>query len=111
MVWTTRQDGLSGIELLFTNYCTAAKITDETLKLATFLNLAGDQIDEIVQALADDKIKIEVEHKILSDHFEASKNTDKLILTFRQAKQRVGEGVESYVNRLHTMGADCDLRV
>jgi hypothetical protein len=92
----------------FSNFCTAAKIEDEALKLATFKNLAGDGIDLICQALAAKETKVEEVNKILEAHFQTSKNTNKLILTFRQTKQRAGEGVEAYVIRLRTLAADCD---
>jgi len=92
----------------FTNFCAAAKIEDEALKLATFKNLAGDGIDTICQALAAKETKVESVNKILEAHFQASKNTDKLIIAFRQAKQRVGEGIDAFVIRLRTMAADCE---
>jgi len=92
----------------FVNFCTAAKIEDEALKLATFKNLAGDGIDLICQALAANETKVDEVNRILEAHFQASKNTDKLILTFRQTKQRAGECIEAFVIRLRTLAADCE---
>ena len=92
----------------FVNFCTAVKIQDKALKLATFKNLAGDGIDLICQALAASETKVDDVNRILKTHFQASKNTDKLILTFRQTKQRAGECIEAFVIRLRTLAADCE---
>jgi hypothetical protein len=70
--------------------------------------LAGDDIDTICQAIASSEIKVTAVNKILEGHFQASKNTDKMTVNLRQAKQRAGEGIEAFVIRLRTLAADCE---
>lgn len=93
----------------FATYCTAAQIKDDSLKLATFLNIAGDDIDEIVQALAKDaSASVETIQAIIASHFEASRNTDKLVITFRSTRQhRTDESVEAFMIRLRRLAEDC----
>ena len=92
----------------FTSICTAVKFNKEELKLATFKNLAGDDIDIICQAIASSETTVTTVNTILEGHFQASKNTDKMTVNFRQAKQRAGEGIEAFVIRLRTLAADCE---
>ena len=91
----------------FMNFCVAAGITEDTTVFALFNNLAGDDIDEIVQALAKEKKKASEVYEIIAAHFQATSNTDRLIIAFRQARQRDGEGVEAFMIRLKNMAADC----
>ena len=89
----------------FTNYLTAAGIKTEA-QLATFLNLAGDDIDSITQVLAKDKTLL-ADVEAITAHFESTLNADRLILDFRQAKQRAGEGIEAFGIRLRTLSSGC----
>jgi hypothetical protein len=75
----------------FTSICTAVKFNEEALKLATFKNLAGDDIDTICQAKASNETSVSAVNFIMKGHLRASKNTDKLTVIFRQAKKSVGE--------------------
>ena len=73
----------------FENFCQAATIKDDDIKYATLLNLAGDAIDAIVQAIAKDKQKASEVNTALMAHFDLEKNTDKLIIRFRNSRTAI----------------------
>ena len=73
----------------FETFVKAAGIKADII-LPTLLNLAGDQLDEVVQGLmkaGDDYATVTA---AITKTFEELKNVDKLVLIFRGAQQRQG---------------------
>ena len=80
------------------------------------LHVAGERVDEINEEKRDTKVekkdeKFEEIVKVITDHFSPQKNTGMSILVFRQAQQRLGEGIDTFYVRLRALATDCEFGV
>ena len=94
----------------FERYLRSTQLTDDAQKIDLLLYIAGPAVEEVylAKAKANDAYKDVV--TVLEEYFLLSKNTDAEVMKFREAKQRSGEGVKSFVVRLRTLAATCEFK-
>ena len=78
----------------FTTFAKAAGLKAD-LMLDTFTNLAGEQLDEVTQNVTKDGDVYKTVVEALTKHFAEAKDLVKLVIIFREAKQRTGEDITS----------------
>ena len=96
----------------FLIYITASGIKTDVTQIALLLHVGGEKVEEIYAAKRDMTTQVEDEKldvicKLLTDHFAPQSNSDIATLTFRQAFQRKGEGINAFTIRLRTLAVGC----
>ena len=90
------------------NLFVAAAIGDKKRQRALLLYYAGEEVSEIFDTLPDTGEDFETTKTKLNEYFDPKKNVEFEIYTFRQAKQSLGETMNSYHSRLRQLAATCE---
>ena len=90
------------------NLFVAAAISDKKRQRALLLYYAGEEVSEIFDTLPDTGEDFETAKTKLNAYFDPKKNVEFEIYTFRQAKQSLGETMNSYHSRLRQLAATCE---
>ena len=85
------------------NLFVAAAISDKKRQRALLLYYAGEEVSEIFDTLPDTGDDFETAETKLNAYFDPKKNVEFEIFTFRQAKQNLGETMNSYHSRLRQL--------
>ena len=90
------------------NLFVAAAIGDKKRQRALLLYYAGEGVSEIFDTLPDTGEDFETAKTKLNEYFDPKKKVEFEIYTFRQAKQSLGETMNSYHSRLRQLAATCE---
>ena len=96
------------------NYLKLVNIVDDSLKKATLLYYAGDEVLKIYKKISEGKNRnldsYEEMKEKLSNHFSPKRNIYYKKHIFRQVKQEDGESIASYVIRLKNLSKYFDFK-
>ena len=97
----------------FNLFIEANAVTRDRKQIATLLNEAGSDIEEIYEAKRDTSVNKADEKyaeisKLITDHFAPQKNLNLAKLKFREISQHEGENIKSFHVRLKTAAVPCE---
>ena len=90
------------------NLFVATAISDKKRQRALLLYYAGEEVSEIFDTVPNTGEDFETTETKLNAYFDPKKNVEFEIYTFRQAKQSLGETMNSYHSRLRHLAATCE---
>ena len=93
----------------FENLLVAMDIKNDTSKRVMMLHYAGDEVNDIFKTLADTGEAKEYKKgkDAITNYFELKVNSEFEVYKFRQATQHLGESMDTFYTRLHSLASNC----
>ena len=95
----------------FETFCVASDIKNTTRKRALLLYMAGPNVMDIFETLAEtgEDSDYQTAHEKLTEHFAPHKNTEFQRYCFRESRQAESETMDEFHTRLRKLAENCDI--